>query len=247
LKNSVQPAWVLGRRAYRDSSLLVDLLTAESGRMSAVVKGAHRKQRGGSYASLMQPFCPILVGLGGKAELKYLSSAENAGVALSLPGERLFSGLYMNELLVRLLPKFDAVPQLFATYGSSLVALSDNSDAELTLRRFELALFEELGYEIQWHKDDLGREVSNDRNYLFAHDRGFVETAEGETGEVLTGAELMALNAWYRRSTPLANHARQSLKRVMRQAVDYRLDGRPLKVREALSQWRNLGQTAGEI
>ena len=56
MKNSVQPAWVLGRRAYRDSSLLVDLLTAENGRMSAVVKGAHRKQRGGSYASLMQPF-----------------------------------------------------------------------------------------------------------------------------------------------------------------------------------------------
>ena len=153
----------------------------------------------------------------------------------------------MNELLVRLLPKFDAVPRLFATYGSSLTALSDNNDAELTLRRFELALFEELGYEIQWHKDDLGREVSTDRNYLFAHDRGFVETAEGETAEVLTGADLMALNAWYRRSTPLANHARQSLKRVMRQAVDYRLDGRPLKVREALSQWRNLGQTAGEV
>ena len=198
--------------------------------MSAVVKGAHRKQRGGSYASLMQPFCPILVGLGGKAELKYLSSAENAGVALSLPGERLFSGLYMNELLVRLLPKFDAVPQLFATYGSSLLALSDNNDAELTLRRFELALFEELGYEIQWHKDDLGREISHDRNYLFAHDRGFVETAEGVTEEVLTGANLVALNAWYRSSTPLTNHARQSLKRVMRQAVDYRLDGRPLKV-----------------
>jgi len=247
LKNSVQPAWVLGRRAYRDSSLLVDLLTAENGRMSAVEKGAHRKQRGGSYASLMQPFCPILVGLGGKAELKYLSSAENAGVALSLPGERLFSGLYMNELLVRLLPKFDAVPQLFATYGSSLLALSDNSDAELTLRRFELALFEELGYEIQWHKDDLGQEISHDRNYLFAHDRGFVETAEGVTEEVLTGANLMALNAWHRSSTPLTNHARQSLKRVMRQAVDYRLDGRPLKVREALSQWRNLGQTAGEV
>ena len=247
MKNSVQPAWVLGRRAYRDSSLLVDLLTAENGRMSAVVKGAHRKQRGGSYASLMQPFCPILVGLGGKAELKYLSSAENAGVALSLPGERLFSGLYMNELLVRLLPKFDAVPQLFATYGSSLLALCDNSDAELTLRRFELALFEELGYEIQWHKDDLGQEISHDRNYLFAHDRGFVETAESVTEEVLTGANLMALNAWYRSSTPLTTHARQSLKRVMRQAVDYRLDGRPLKVREALSQWRNLGQTAGEV
>jgi DNA repair protein RecO (recombination protein O) len=247
LRTSVQPAWVLGRRAYRDSSLIVELLTAENGRMSAVVKGAHRKQRGGSFSSLMQPFCPILVGLGGKAELKYLSSAENASVAISLPGERLFSGLYMNELLVRLLPKFDAVPQLFATYGTSLLTLSENQDPELTLRRFELALFEELGYEIQWHRDDRGQGVSTDRNYLFAHDRGFVETADDKTAEVLLGADLMALDAWYRRNTPLTNHAKQSLKRIMRQAVDYRLDGRPLKVLEALNQWRNLGQTAGEV
>ena len=244
---SVQPAWVLGRRAYRDSSLLVELLTAENGRVSAVVKGAHRKQRGGSFSSLMQPFCPILVGLGGKAELKYLSSAENAGVAIPLPGEHLFSGLYMNELLVRLLPKFDAAPQLFATYGSSLVALNEKRDPELTLRRFELALFEELGYEIQWDKDDRGQKVSDDRHYLFAHDRGFVEAVEGKAVGVLSGADLNALNAWYRRSTSLTNHARQSLKRVMRQAVDYQLDGRPLKVREALSQWRNLGQAAGEV
>ena len=244
MKNAVQPAWVLGRRAYRDSSLLVELLTTESGRTSAVVKGAHRKQRGGSFASLMQPFCPILVGLGGRAELKYVSSAENAGVAISLPGEHLFSGLYMNELLVRLLPRFDAVPQLFATYGASLLAISEDQDPELTLRRFELALFEALGYEIQWHRDDRGRDVSSNRYYVFAHDRGFVETAESEVAGVLSGTDLIALNAWYRAGSTLSNHSRKILKRVMRQAVDYRLDGRPLKVREALAQWRNLGQAA---
>ena len=72
----------------------------------------------------------------------------------------------MNELLVRLLPKFDAVPQLFATYGSSLLALSDNRDPEVTLRRFELALFEELGYEIQWHRDDRGKVSLIETTYL---------------------------------------------------------------------------------
>ena len=244
---SVQPAWVIGRRAYRDSSLLVELLTAENGRTSAVVKGAHRKQRGGSFSSLMQPFCPILVGLGGKTELKYLASAENAGVAVSLPGELLFSGLYMNELLVRLLPKYDAAPQLFANYGASLLAISENSDPELTLRRFELTLFEELGYEIQWYRDDRGQAVSNNNSYVFAHDRGFVETAEGQAAGVFSGADLIAIDAWYRKGTVLTDRERQSLKHVMRQAIDYRLDGRPLKVREALSQWRNLGQAAGDV
>lgn len=246
MKSSVQPAWVLGRRAYRDSSLLVELLTAENGRTSVVVKGAHRKQRGGSFSSLMQPFCPILVGLGGKTELRYLISAENAGVAISLPGERLFSGLYMNELLVRLLPKWDTVPQLFANYGASLVALSEMPDTDLTLRRFEMALFEELGYEIQWYQDDRGQKVEIDRYYLFAHDRGFVETSQSQSNVTLSGGDLMALNAWQYEGLPLPDNVRQSLKRVMRQAVDYRLDGRPLKVREALSQWRNLGQTTGD-
>jgi hypothetical protein len=60
----------------------------------------------------------------------------------------------------------------------------------------------------------------------------------------LSGTDLIALNAWYRAGSTLTNHSRQILKRVMRQAVDYRLDGRSLKVREALAQWRNLGQAA---
>jgi len=200
VKTSVQPAWVLGRRAYRDSSLLVELLTADSGRASVVVKGAHRKQRGGSFASLMQPFCPILVALGGQSELKYLSSAETAGVAISLPGERLFSGLYMNELLVRLLPKWDSVPQLFASYGASLVELGE----------------------------------------------GFVEREQSQSEGLLSGAELIKLNSWYRERTALDEGARKVLKKMMRQAIDYRLDGRPLKVREAFGQWRGLSQPKGD-
>jgi len=242
----VQPAWVLARRAYRDSSLLVELLTAETGRASVVVKGAHRKQRGGSFSSLMQPFCPILVGLGGKAELKYLSSAENAGVAIALPGDLLFSGLYLNELLVRLLPKYDAVPKLFANYGASLLKLKSDQDTELTLRRFEVALFEELGYEIQWQKDDRGQNVKLDRHYVFAQERGFVETQEGEAAGILSGYDLIAINTWHREGTALADHVKQTLKHIMRQAVDYRLDGRPLKVRESFSQWRSLGQANGD-
>ena len=246
MKTSVQPAWVLGRRAYRDSSLLVELLTADSGRASVVVKGAHRKQRGGSFASLMQPFCPILVALGGQSELKYLSSAETAGVAISLPGERLFSGFYMNELLVRLLPKWDSVPQLFASYGASLVELSEQADLDLTLRRFEIVLFEELGYEIQWTTDHRGQRIKAESSYLFAPDRGFVESDQSESEGLLSGAALIKLNSWCRERTAVDEGARRVLKKMMRQAIDYRLDGRPLMVREAFGQWRGLRQPKGD-
>ena len=92
----MQPAWVLGRQSYRDSSYLVQFLTASDGRLSAVVKGAHRKQRGGMMAALMQPFQPLLVKFGGNSELKYVAVAESAGISRTLVGETLFSGLYLN-------------------------------------------------------------------------------------------------------------------------------------------------------
>ena len=146
----MQPAWVLGRQSFRDSSYLVHFLAASDGRLSAVVKGAHRKQRGGMMAALMQPFQPLLVKFGGNSELKYVAAAESAGISHTLVGETLFSGLYLNELLTRLLPKFDAAPMLFAAYGDAIEVISTSADPELTLRRFELLLLEELGYQIQW-------------------------------------------------------------------------------------------------
>ena len=71
-----QPAWVLSRKAYGDNGLLVEFFTADWGRCGAVVKGAHRKKRGGSFATLLQPFQPLLVSLIGKGELKHLRQAE---------------------------------------------------------------------------------------------------------------------------------------------------------------------------
>jgi DNA repair protein RecO (recombination protein O) len=152
----------------------------------------------------------------------------------------------MNELLVRLLPKWDSVPQLFASYGASLVELSEQADVDLTLRRFEIALFEELGYEIQWDTDHRGQRVKAECSYLFAPDRGFVERDQGQSEGLLSGAELIKLNRWYREGTSVDEGVRRVLKKMMRQAIDYRLEGRPLKVREAFGQWRGLSQPKGD-
>jgi DNA repair protein RecO (recombination protein O) len=152
----------------------------------------------------------------------------------------------MNELLVRLLPKWDSVPQLFASYGASLVELSEQADVDLTLRRFEIALFEELGYEIQWDTDHRGQRVKAECSYLFAPDRGFVERDQSQSEGLLSGAELIKLNRWYREGTSVDAGVRRVLKKMMRQAIDYRLEGRPLKVREAFGQWRGLSQPKGD-
>ena len=98
-----QPAWVLSRKAYGDNGLLVEFFTAEWGRCGAVVRGAHRKKRGGSLATLLQPFQPLLVSLMGKGELKSLRQAEAPSAGVLLRGESLMSGLYLNELLLSLI------------------------------------------------------------------------------------------------------------------------------------------------
>jgi DNA repair protein RecO (recombination protein O) len=138
------------------------------------------------------------------------------------------------------------VPQLFASYGASLVELGEKADLDLTLRRFEIALFEELGYEIQWDSDHRGQRVKAECSYLFVPDRGFVEREQSQSEGLLSGAELIKLNSWYRERIALDEGARKVLKKMMRQAIDYRLDGRPLKVREAFGQWRGLSQPKGD-
>ena len=234
----MQPAWVLGRQSYRDSSYLVHFLTASDGRLSALVKGAHRKQRGGMMAALMQPFQPLLVKFGGNSELKYVAAAESAGISRTLVGETLFSGLYLNELLTRLLPKFDAVPTLFAAYGDAIEVISTSADPELTLRRFELLLLEELGYQIQWQHDFEERPIQQTAHYRYHPESGFVPGREVDTSLAISGIQLLTLADWQRSGCAIDEICQAKLKGIMRLAIDQCLGGRPLKVRQAVSEWR---------
>ena len=145
MRVKLQPAWVLHSRPYRDSSALLEILSAEYGRMGLIGRGTRRRSRGGSESALLQPFAPLLLSFSGRGELRTLTGVEAAGAALTLRGERLFSGMYINELLVRLLHRDDPHPRLFALYGQALEALSEHDPVDGILRRFELVLLDELG------------------------------------------------------------------------------------------------------
>ena len=103
MRVQLQPAFVLHSRHYRDSSALVEVFTNEYGRIGLVAKGARRSVRGRASGAILQPFIPLLLSFSGRAELKTLTASEVAGEVRSLKGERLFSGIYLNELLMRLL------------------------------------------------------------------------------------------------------------------------------------------------
>ena len=222
--------WVLARKNYGDSGLLVEFFTAEWGRCGAVVRGAYRKKRGGTLASLLQPFQPLLVSMVGKGELKTVRHVESPSAGYSLHGEALIHGLYINELLVRVLPRFDALPRLFVEYGLAAERLGVDA-SESTLRRFELALLSELGYRLNLQTDENGDFIREQIQYRFEPERGLciagVEEPRSSTA-ILPGEQLLRLQRWWDEEHDLESCDLRALKRLTRMAIAQLTSGRTL-------------------
>ncbi len=134
-----QPAFVLHSRPYKESSALVDLFTPQ-GRLRAVMRAAR-----GKAGSLIRPFVSLEVELRGKSELKTVARLESAGPAHWLDGQALFSGMYLNELLIRLLPAEDAHPALFDHYVATLPALAAHRPLETAAACLRMAAAQRVG------------------------------------------------------------------------------------------------------
>jgi DNA repair protein RecO (recombination protein O) len=229
MRVTLQPAYVIHSRPYRDSSALLDVFTAEHGRISLVARGARRQQRRGGSAALLQPFTPLLLSFSGHSQLKSLVATESARPMLSLRGDRLFSGLYLNELLVRLLHRNDSHPTLFAAYDRALQALESSAAVDTVLRQFELTLLDELGYGFDPGLDAVSGEAIQAANwYRYEPGIGLVEASEGGRGSAMfSGEDLLALA-----SGDFGGPARLAAKRLLREALAAHLGGEPLRSRE---------------
>ena len=218
---SLSPAYVLHSRPYRDSSALVDLLTLDHGLQRVVWRGARGQRR----KQTPQLFVPLLVGLVGRSDLKTLTQAEVAGSFTLLQGETLFSGLYLNELLVRLLASGDAQPLLFAAYQHALEQLASGASVEPVLRRFEWQLLDLLGYGFSLETDANGQPVNSQQRYVWHAADGLQPLIEPQVADAgLPGAALLAMAAddWSATTTLRA------AKHLMRQALGVQLGDRPL-------------------
>ncbi|MFI8747458.1 DNA repair protein RecO [Pseudomonas sp. NPDC077186] len=214
-------AYVLHSRPYKESSALVDFFTPQ-GRLRAVLRAAR-----GKAGSIARPFAPLELELRGRGELKTVGRLESAGIPLLLSGEALFSGLYLNELLIRLLPAEDPHPVMLEHYALTLQALAAGRPLEPLLRAFEWRLLDELGYGFALDRDQQGAPVAPGGLYRWQLDAGLVPVAQLQPG-VFHGRDLLAMAEadW---SAPGALAA---AKRLMRQALAPHLGGRPLVSRE---------------
>lgn len=224
----LETAFILHRRLYGDSSLIIDIFSREHGRISVIAKG-YRKQK--KYGNLLQPFNPLLFSWSGRGELKSLNDVEANGMSLQFKGKQLFSAMYINELLMRLLPKSDAHASLFDTYGQVLTELSSSETVEPQLRYFELCLMAELGYGINFECDaETGEPLQERVVYKFIADQGFFPYKQVDANQVdlFLGSDLHAIA----RFDWQEDQVRRAAKRLMRIAFAPHLGNKPLMSRE---------------
>jgi len=226
LQVQLQPAFVLHTRPYRDSSLLVDILSRDFGRMTLVARG-QRQSKARSRRPL-QPFAALLLSWQGRGELKTLVSADAEGPPRLLAGNFLFSGMYANELLIRLLPPNDAQPEIFQSYCDLLEALGRGDDLEVSLRTFEFQLLDHLGYGINFESEgNSGEAIVEQGVYNWLNEAGFVRSERHSEAGFL-GRDLLAIGSGdYQQA-----ETRRAAKRLARMALAPHLGSRPLKSRE---------------
>lgn len=223
--------FVLHRRDYGNTSLILDLFCAEAGRLPVLAKGAKRGRT--PLAASLQPFRPLWASWGGRGEVRVLASAEPAGQALALEGEALYCGLYLNELLTRLLGRGDSHPALFAFYHAALARLAGGEHRETSLRQFELQLLGELGYAPALDQAEEGP-VLADGTYRCQVGQAprrlpaWEGVRDGDE-EVVSGGTLLALAAGEPLTDP--GQAREA-RRLLRRLLAPHLGPRPLKSRE---------------
>lgn len=219
------PAYVLRTQPYRDTSLLIEAWTAGHGRIGLVARGT-RSARSRTRA-LLQPFQPLLLSWTTQGELASLSAAEAAAPAVSLAGEKIFSGWYLNELLLRLLPRHDPHPQLYRDYEAALAQLPEA--LEPALRAFEKRLLAELGYGLV-----LPAELDSRAWYRYEPESGPVPCASDDAG-AFSGRWLIAL-----RDDRLEDEASlRSARRLLRCALRALLGPGELQSARLLRQLRS--------
>jgi len=200
------------------------------GRVTAVARGARGPKS--RLKGLLQPFVPLLINWYGKSELVTLGGIDASGASITLVGDVLISGMYLNEVLMRLLTRFDPLPNLFEYYSQTILALSQKRAPEICLRMFELNLLNELGYGLQLSRAGGSNHcILANEYYFFQPNVGFLlqkDVSDDEKKKLFLGAHLLAIDERDFSQLEILPTA----KRLLRKAISHLLAGKPILSRE---------------
>jgi len=243
---ALQPAYVLHRRPYKESKALIDLLTPEYGRIAVVASGVRSNKS--RRKALLQPFCPLLISWFGRGDLYTLTKAEPQGAPLNIQPGELMLGFYINELLFRLLSRFEANIELFGFYDRTLRELArihaENCPPNVVqaiLRRFEIHLLENLGYGLILDHDVHSNEpIEASLVYDYQLNRGPVANRNNRhfIGVQISGSSLLNLAKSIPDSLVADKNFMLESKNLLRYVLNYYLGEKPLLSRQL---YQNIG------
>ena len=226
-----QPVYVLHVRAWRETSLLLEVFSREHGRVGLLARGV-RSARARITRATLEPFQLLSADWAGTGELPNLRAAETIGAPRRFVDDALLSGLYVNELLVRLTARADPHPALFSRYAGLLEELGATDSLAWTLRRFERDLLGELGYGLQLECEaESGEPLRADANYTYLPEVGPAPAQSRQHGAIARGSALLALHE----DTKPAHDDLVALRRVLRAVIASHVG------EQGLRAWRVLG------
>ena len=230
-----EPGFVLHAYPYKETSLIVEAFTRRYGRVGLLARGARRPRS--MMRGVLLAFHPLHLSWSASAELGTLMRAEWGGGQKALAGIGLMCGFYINELLLRLLPREDPHERLFDAYAAALENLSIEKSQAPVLRSFERRMLAELGYAPVLDRDAAsGAAIEPARHYTYEAERGPVETRRANGDSVISGRTLLDMAA----DNYDDSRTRDEARRLMRALIAERLGGQTLHTRAVLSELQDL-------
>ena len=225
------PAFILHQRVFRESSLLLDIISRDHGRISLVAKGVRKQKR--SQAGLLQIYQPLLLSWQGRRDLQTLTAVEPNGPAYLLRAESALCGLYINELMMKLLPVGESESDLYIDYQKALFGLQEALQNEITLRLFEKQLLSHLGYGLVLDQDvETGEPIDEEKDYFYVADEGLYRWQSGQERNRISGRSLQHLV----KEQDFDEKSLNEIKQLMRMVIHFYLGDKPLRSRELFSQ-----------
>lgn len=234
-----QKAYVLHVRPYKETSALVDLFTPDYGLIRCMARGIKRNIIQGQS---LQPFINYSIFFTGDTDLKTLNSFESISLPLALQGDAMFSGFYVNEVILRALRSETDIDSelLFESYEAALVSLNNDS-LEVALRVFEITLLEHLGQNYQWDMDfKTGEVVDGESYYGFFVEQGMARVSnvyvQKNPNSCFLGEDLSLLAAYNFQNNRTLKMAKRLLRLALRPIIGYK----PIQARELIKQYKSL-------
>jgi len=237
---SDEPGFLLHRVAWRETSLILDVFTRHHGRVALIAKGARRPRS--ELRPILLAFQPLRLAWTGRGELQTLTSVQWVGGIEAPQAQALMCGFYLNELLLRLLPRDDAHPQLYDVYLQTLVELTEleAGEHEDCLRRFEWCLLRESGYAPDLHLDVEGDPIEPQGQYRWLPEAGFlrIRTSLEEPGVAIEPSDDIEGHCLLALAQGALEHSaqRHQAKRLTRRMLGHWLEGRELYTRKIMSE-----------